>query len=827
MASSSSGALAAYFIQLGVKVDKAELKKIDNLLKDIEKRLGSVGKAQVAGAKSTDTATKATTKRTKAEQDQLKAEKALAKSAKESNRVNEHQQKLRTSWLKQQDKIAQSAKKVHDFQMKLMNKRRSAEEAIIKQKLAQQSALLSGKKLGNPLREGSEFETLRRRLEGARKQLRENTQKQSAANRRAFFDSARRAEIKTGKGSQYRRGEQRAGLNSADAAKKEAERLAAEKAANKKIEEERKKHTDRLARIENSRLIHQRAMDRIYGRVQAQQRLQQQAQQNWLERQRIRQEQMQARVGRSGASYGRANFLHAGGAAGALARYGAGALPFVGGVYGLASLNQANQEAVSARLTTQSVVQAQGLDASKGVESFEWLRKLGFDVGFNYMDAAPRFNQFLSNSLGAGVDVKGSQDIYRGFAEYQTAMGVTSPRRKLVENALSQMLGKQTISMEELKRQMSESLPGTMAVFAEAYAESSGSGLVGDAALKALYEAVSEGKVKAKDVLPVVARIMREKAAPKIDVMKKTSIAEQGRFGSNVADLVKVFSDAGGEQGFYRMWSGFNSQLRSSVPLAESFGRSFEFSARQMQKLLTWTESFNNAIEGKDSQVADWLGAEKTAQLKQDWAEIKSLMDQIFNQATPAWLPTMEDITKRLSGVLRMIAEISQWKSATASAVSHAYQTEGVLSAGWLAAKSGGALLAKGAGSGYQNLLETLPFAMEHPIGKAAHGWVQPAVDIDSNMFSNDYWKSKNVKGTMSDAEAALRNGGSLINPSQDDALMSLLQRGQSGGNPQQITYDNQIELNVTVQGGQEAEDWARNTFSRLVEESMTHFPSR
>lgn len=816
----SNGSLAEYFIRLGVKVDKGELNKIDRLLSDIEKRLKGVGKAQVAGTKATEKSAGATKKEVRA---QNAKEAALKASIREQGRKLKLQEK-ELSQAKKLQAQSNTAAKQEVANIKALTTAAGKNAAAWKKQFkASVSGLTPKASSGRLLNERQKMYDSLFGATSKGQPFKSLTSRQVGANRRAFFANTRGLEVRSGYNSQYRLGEQRA----ANAAKSAAERLAAEKAVNKKIEEERKKHADRLARIENSRLIHQRAMDRIYGRVQAQQRLQQQAQQNWLERQRIRQEQMQARVGRSGASYGRANFLHAGGAAGALARYGAGALPFVGGVYGLASLNQANQEAVSARLTTQAVVQAQGLDASKGVESFEWLRKLGFDVGFNYMDAAPRFNQFLSNSLGAGVDVKGSQDIYRGFAEYQTAMGVTSSRRKLVENALSQMLGKQTISMEELKRQMSESLPGTMAVFAEAYAESSGSGLVGDAALKALYEAVPEGKVKAKDVLPVVARIMREKAAPKIDVMKKTSIAEQGRFGGNVADLVKVFSDAGGEQGFYRMWSGFNSQLRSSVPLAESFGRSFEFSARQMQKLLTWTESFNNAIEGKDSQVADWLGAEKTAQLKQDWAEIKSLMDQIFNQATPAWLPTMEDITKRLSGVLRMIAEISQWKSASGSAIYDAYKTEGVLSAGWMAVKTGGVLAGKGVGSAYQNIAETIPNALLHPAVKGAYDVAGWAANLDSNMFANDYWKSKNIGGSLGDANAALQNGNSLINPSQDDALMSLLQRGQSGGNPQQITYDNQIELNVTVQGGQEAEDWARNTFSRLVEESMTHFPSR
>src|SRR5690554_81108 len=157
-----------------------------------------------------------------------------------------------------------------------------------------------------------------------------------------------------------------------------------------------------------------------------------------------------ATFGRSAANHSSGNYLRAGGATGAFARYGVGSLPFIGGAYGFSTLNRSNQEAISARLTTQAVVQSQGLTEEQGVEAFDWLRRLGQDIGFNYMDSAQDYNQFLSNSLGAGLSIEGSQDIFRGVSEYQTAMGVTSYRRKLINNALNQMLGKGILSMEEV-----------------------------------------------------------------------------------------------------------------------------------------------------------------------------------------------------------------------------------------------------------------------------------------------------------------------------------------------------------------------------------------
>jgi len=277
------------------------------------------------------------------------------------------------------------------------------------------------------------------------------------------------------------------------------------------------------------------------------------------------------------------NFMYGGGTAGALARYGVGSVPFIGGAYGLMQLNTANQEAISTRLTTQAVLQAQGFTEKQGEQAFQWLRNLANLNGFSYMQAAPDYNQFLSNALGAGVSLGGSQDIFRGFSEYQTAMGVTPARRKLINNALSQMLGKGTVSMEELRRQMAESMPGTMSIFAEALARQTGSGLTGQAALAALYEAVPSGKVKAADILPIVSQIMSERAAPKIGVLRNTSMAQQARMGNAFQDWINVFSKSGGEEGFARFFSSVTTAIEKLTPVVKSLSEAFNWLTKQLE----------------------------------------------------------------------------------------------------------------------------------------------------------------------------------------------------------------------------------------------------
>lgn len=124
---------------------------------------------------------------------------------------------------------------------------------------------------------------------------------------------------------------------------------------------------------------------------------------------------------------------------------GGGFLASAGGFYGLNRLNKANQEAMIAPLTTQAVFSSVGKAPEEGTESWEWFKDLGDKMGYDYMSTAPSFNSFMSNSLGAGITTEGSQDLFKGMTEYQTAMGLDPYRRKLVFNALSQMAGKQKV----------------------------------------------------------------------------------------------------------------------------------------------------------------------------------------------------------------------------------------------------------------------------------------------------------------------------------------------------------------------------------------------
>lgn len=337
---------------------------------------------------------------------------------------------------------------------------------------------------------------------------------------------------------------------------------------------------------------------------------------------------------------------------------GAG-LALAGGGYGLAALNQRNQQVVAAQLQTQAVVQQAGGTAKQGTQSFDFLRQQANRIGFNYLEAAPDFNKLLSGLTGAGVSVEESQNVFKGFAELARVNKLGRVEQNRLFRALSQVAGKGKLQAEELTGQIAEALPGGTALFARAYQKQIGGNLVGKEAISALMDAMKKGQVKS-DILTFAAQLASQQAQPGLAAASTASQAEQARFQNVTSDMAILASQKGVEEGFARIFRTLNQGLAESGPLVTKLAQGFNEATKWADDLLLFPQSFARALGGRDSLVADWLGADATAQLREDWISIKGSMETISNISTPAWLPTLEKLSKDIAAQFRVIAALSE-----------------------------------------------------------------------------------------------------------------------------------------------------------------------
>jgi len=472
------------------------------------------------------------------------------------------------------------------------------------------------------------------------------------------------------------------------------------------------------------------------------------------------------------------------------------------GGYGLTQLNRRNQEVISAQLTTQAVTEAAGLQG-QGPQAFEWLRGQSNRIGFNYLSSSQDYNNFLSNSLGAGQSLDQSQEIFLGFSEYQRAMGVTAPRQKLVLNALSQMQGKGVVSMEELRRQMAESLPGTMSIFAQAFQEMSGGDKTGQKAIAALLEAVPTGKVQSSEILPIVARIMRERAAPKLDVAMRTSQAEQARFQNIVSDTAILGAKSGVETGFARLFKAMAVSLKEGSPLVESMAMGFDRASKSFSEILLNVQSFKRFFEGRDSYIGDrlfpdedsrqkaflWLESVRNifTELRELSSNIGEGWDQIFDKMfSSSMLERFREVINNLTNLVGAIndAAAGNWASAG----------EKLKSVGWATLNT----VTKPA-EGVLNAVSG-----EYDLGTRAKALLMPDRPFNPAEFESD----KRAQQKMAMAQQRASDYAAPVYPVPNMAYGSAI----PGVTPMEISVD--VKAEITAQN---AQDFAEKLNDKLV----------
>lgn len=333
------------------------------------------------------------------------------------------------------------------------------------------------------------------------------------------------------------------------------------------------------------------------------------------------------------------------------------------GGYGLSALNQRNQQVVSAQLQTSAVVQQAGGTAEQGAASFQYLRQEGQRIGFNYLDASQDYNKLISGLTGSGIGLKESQKVFSGFAELARVNKLDKTTQNRLFRALSQVAGKGKLMSEELTGQIAEALPGGTALFAQAYQTKIGGNKTGTEAIQQLLADMKKGKVTS-DILTYAGAAASQRAnqGGALGTASQASQAEQARYQNSVNDMAVLASGAGVEEGFARIFRTLNAGLSESGDLVKKLAEGFNEATKWADDLALFPQSFIRALEGKDSLVADWLGVDKTAQLRKDWTDIKQIFTDISTIKFD-FLPTLEATAREIASIMNAIAEFQKWKS--------------------------------------------------------------------------------------------------------------------------------------------------------------------
>ena len=135
--------------------------------------------------------------------------------------------------------------------------------------------------------------------------------------------------------------------------------------------------------------------------------------------------------------------------------------------------------------------------------NLEFLRSVAQQYGQEQNALVGSFAKFSSAAKGAGMEMAQQQRIFRSLTKAAGAFHLSADQTASVMLAVEQMISKGVVASEELRRQLSNVLPGSFQAMANAAKEA---GIIATNSQQALMDAMKQGKVVASEVLPYFAK---------------------------------------------------------------------------------------------------------------------------------------------------------------------------------------------------------------------------------------------------------------------------------------------------------------------------------
>lgn len=139
-------------------------------------------------------------------------------------------------------------------------------------------------------------------------------------------------------------------------------------------------------------------------------------------------------------------------------------------------------------------------DTALVASQLEFLRKTANDGGVGVGGLSDSFIKFSASMKSANVPVQQSNELFSSLTRAAGSLGLGAERTSLALDALGQIASKGVVSMEELRQQLGDSLPGALSLTAK------GLGIT-DAELVKLVES---GNLAARDFFPAFTRGLKE-----------------------------------------------------------------------------------------------------------------------------------------------------------------------------------------------------------------------------------------------------------------------------------------------------------------------------
>lgn len=223
----------------------------------------------------------------------------------------------------------------------------------------------------------------------------------------------------------------------------------------------------------------------------------------------------------------------------------ASSVNFLSGVLKLEILRRAAMEiyelgknVYKANLEMQSInntFKAATGSATLGAQEMSFLREESKRLGLDLLVAADGYKTLTAAAKGTVLEGEGARNVFLAIAEASTVLGLSSQKTEMALYAVQQMISKGVVSMEELRRQLGDQIPGAFQIAARSMG-------LGEREFNKLVES---GQLFTSEFMPAFVKAMREQFAGGVEDASQSARAELNRFNNAILDLKLEIGNGG------------------------------------------------------------------------------------------------------------------------------------------------------------------------------------------------------------------------------------------------------------------------------------------
>ena len=247
-------------------------------------------------------------------------------------------------------------------------------------------------------------------------------------------------------------------------------------------------------------------------------------------------------------------------------------------------------------------------DSDVTAAQFDFLRSTASSAGVSIAALGTDFVRFSAATQASGIPLKQTNELFAALTAASSTLGLGADKTSLALNALGQMASKGVVSMEELRQQLGDSVPGALTLTAKGFG-------ITDAQLVKLVES---GQLAARDFFPAFTEGLKTLSGETDGVRQSWE-----RF----KNMLTITAQNAGDAGWMTVMQGALKLLGGTVAsLTFVLGTLSEGLFAAGRAAIVFFES----IRGNGSQALAWFN-EETDKMNKRLAESAKALDLMLD----------------------------------------------------------------------------------------------------------------------------------------------------------------------------------------------------